>query len=106
MGTVLNGGPAELRVAVAGLGAIGIKLAQALDEGIDGYVLTAVSAQSPAKHRGFLATLKKPPAMLPIEALSGVADMVIECAPANLIGSIIAPFVSKGKTAVLLRGGA
>src|SRR5580698_4269717 len=100
MGIVLNGGPAELRVAVAGLGAIGIKLAQALDQGIDGYILSAVSAQSPAKHREFLATLKKPPVMLPIETLSDAADLVIECAPANLLGSIIAPFVSKGQTVV------
>jgi aspartate dehydrogenase len=106
MATVLNGGPAELRVAVAGLGAIGIKLAQALDQGIDGYVMSAVSAQSPAKHRGFLATLKTPPAMLPIEALSDAADLVIECAPANLLGSIVAPFVRKGKTAVVLSVGA
>ena len=106
MGTVLNVRPAELRVAVAGLGAIGIKLVQALDEGIDGYVLTAVSASNPAKHKGFLATLKKAPAALPIEALSEVADLVIECAPANLLGSIVAPFVSKGKTAVVLSVGA
>ena len=106
MGTVLNDGRAGLRVAVAGLGAIGIKLVKALDEGIDGYVLTAVSASNPAKHQGFLATLKKAPAALPIEALSDVADLVIECAPANLLGSIVAPFVSQGKTAVVLSVGA
>jgi len=106
MATVLNGGPTELRVAVAGLGSIGIKLVQALDKGIDGFVLTAVSVLNPEKHRGFLATLKKPPAVLPIEALSDIADIVIECAPASLLGPIVAPFLAKGKTAIILSTGA
>ena len=35
----------ELRVAVAGLGAIGRKVAEALDQGIEGLTLAAVSAQ-------------------------------------------------------------
>jgi aspartate dehydrogenase len=106
MATVLHNRPAELRVAVAGLGSIGIKLVQALDLGIDGFVLAAVSAQNPEKHRAFLATLKKAPAVLPIEALSDVADIVIECAPSHLLGGIVAPFLSKGKTAIILSAGA
>src|SRR5580692_12566425 len=84
MGTVLDSGRAELRVAVAGLGSIGIKVVQALDEGIDGFVLAAVSALNPEKHRGWLAGLGKAPAVLPIEALADAADIVIECAPGNL----------------------
>ncbi|HEY3790447.1 MAG TPA: aspartate dehydrogenase [Bradyrhizobium sp.] len=94
------------RVAVVGLGAIGTKIAEALDQGIDGLVLVAVSASDPAKHQRFLAGLNKPPAMLPIEGLAEIADMVIECAPAKLVRSIVAPFVSRGKTAVVLSVGA
>ena len=37
----------------------------------------------PAKHQGFLAGLQRPPAILPIDGLCDVADIVIECAPAN-----------------------
>ena len=106
MGAVLNSEPTELRVAIAGLGSIGIKLAQALDKGIDGFVLAAVSARDPGKHRGLLAGLSKAPAMLPIEGLSEVADIVSECAPSNLLSSIVAPFLSKGKTAIVLSAGA
>ena len=106
MGAVLNSEPTGLRVAIAGLGSIGIKLAQALDKGIDGFVLTAVSARDPGKHQGLLAGLSKPPAMLPIDGLSEVADIVIECAPGNLLSSIVAPFLSKGKTAIVLSAGA
>jgi aspartate dehydrogenase len=98
--------PADVRVAVVGLGAIGIRVVEALDQGIDGLVLAAVSVQNPAKHAARLAGLKKPPKMLPIENLSEVADLVIECAPSKLLRSIVAPFVTSGKTAVVLSVGA
>jgi aspartate dehydrogenase len=96
----------ELRVAVVGLGAIGRAVVEALDRGIDGMILTAVSANHPAKHRAFLATLSREPPVLHIEGLWEVADIVIECAPAALLRSIVAPFVSKGKTAIVLSVGA
>jgi aspartate dehydrogenase len=96
----------DLRVAVAGLGAIGTRVVEALDHGIDGLVLAAVSAQHPEKHRVRLGQLKSPPALLPIEALADVADIVIECAPSKLVRSIVAPFVASGKIAVVLSAGA
>jgi aspartate dehydrogenase len=96
----------DLRVAIAGLGPIGTTVAQALDRGIEGLVLAAVSAQNPEKHRSWLGDLAKTPAILPIEKLAEVADIVIECAPAKLIRSIVAPFVGSGKTAVVLSAGA
>ena len=96
----------NLRVAIAGLGPIGKKVAEALDEGIDGLTLAAVSAQNPAKHHNWLGSLKKQPAVLPIEKLSEVADIAIECAPAKLLRSIVAPFVEQGKTAIVLSAGA
>jgi aspartate dehydrogenase len=43
---------------------------------------------------------------LPIEALSEDADIVVECAPSRLVRSIVAPVVSRGKTAVVLSVGA
>jgi aspartate dehydrogenase len=100
-------GPApDLRVAIVGLGAIGRKVAQALDQGIASLALVAVSAQKPEKHRGWLAGLTKPPAVLPIEALVDVADIVVECAPGKLVRSIVAPFVASGKIAVVVSVGA
>jgi aspartate dehydrogenase len=95
-----------LQVAIAGLGPIGKKVAEALDQGIDGLALAAVSAQNPEKHHNWLGSLKASPVVLPIEGLSDVADIVIECAPARLLRSIVAPFVEKGKTAVVLSVGA
>src|SRR3954470_2944836 len=94
------------RVAIAGLGAVGRKVAEALDRGIDGLTLAAVSAQNPDKHRSWLAGLAAPPKLLPINELADVADIVVECAPAKLVRSIVAPFVTRGKTAVVLSAGA
>jgi aspartate dehydrogenase len=96
----------DRRIAVVGLGPIGRKVVEALDKGIDGLMLTAVSVQDPAKHQAFLAKLSKPPAVRPIDGLHEVADIVIECAPAKLVRSIVAPFVSRGKTAIVLSVGA
>jgi aspartate dehydrogenase len=97
---------APLRVAVAGLGPIGKGAAEALDAGIDGLSLAAVSAQNPEKHHNWLGKLTTKPAVLPIDKLSDVADIVIECAPAKLLRSIVAPFVAQGKTAIVLSVGA
>jgi aspartate dehydrogenase len=106
MADVVKHASTDVRVAVVGLGAIGIRVVEALDRGIDGLVLAAVSVQNPEKHRSRLAKLTTPPAILPIEALCDVADMVIECAPARLLRSIVEPFVKSGKTAIVLSAGA
>jgi aspartate dehydrogenase len=106
MGIDLQSSRTDLRVAVAGLGAIGTRVIEALDHGIDGLVLAAVSAQYPEKHAARLGKLKSPPALLPIEALVEFADIVIECAPSKLVRPIVAPFVASGKIAVVLSAGA
>jgi aspartate dehydrogenase len=106
MSNLTKGPGARLRVAIAGLGPIGTKVAQALDGGIDGLMLAAVSAQNPEKHLDWLGKLATRPAVLPIEQLSDAADIVIECAPGKLLRSIVAPFVESGKTAVVLSAGA
>ena len=94
------------RVAIAGLGPIGSSVARAIDAGIDGLTLSAVSAQSLDKHRTWLEQLKSAPATLPVEGLADVADIVIECAPSRLVRSIVVPVVSRGKIAVVLSAGA
>lgn len=81
----------DLRIAVVGLGAIGAEVVKALDRGIGGYVLAAVSVQNPSKHRDFLLSLARPPAVLAIKELSSVADIVVECARSKLLRSVVAP---------------
>jgi len=101
-----NGSGTRTKVAIAGLGAIGTEVAKALDAGIDGLELAAVSAANIEKHKPWLDRLHKAPATLTIEALADAADIVIECAPSTLARDIVAPVVSRGKTAVVLSVGA
>lgn len=97
---------AQKRVAIAGLGPIGIKVMQALDKGIEGVVLSAVAVRDPGKPRPEMERLAHKPPILPLEKLEQVADIVIECAPAALLRQIVSPFVSRGKTAIVLSASA
>jgi aspartate dehydrogenase len=94
------------RVAIAGLGPIGIKVMQALDNGIDGLALSAVAVGNPNKKRPEFETLSCKPQIVQIADLSDVADIVVECAPASLLRSIVQPFLIQGKMAVVLSAGA
>jgi aspartate dehydrogenase len=96
----------NLRVAIAGLGAVGLKLARELDNGIDGLSLAAVSARDKAAARERLSGLKKKVPVLDIADLEPLADLVIECAPASLLPTIATPFLMKGKTVIVLSAGA
>lgn len=94
-----------LRVAIAGLGAIGSKIATALDAGIEGLSLAAVAVRDEAKHREFLRGLRRPPQILPIDQLGDVADLVVECAPSRHLRAIVEPAVTRGRTAVVVSVG-
>jgi aspartate dehydrogenase len=102
---------AQRQVAIAGLGPIGTKVMQALDNdinglGINGLSLSAVAVGDPTRARPELERLSRKPQIVPIEALEQFADIVIECAPASLLRSIVQPFVARGKTAIVLSAGA
>jgi aspartate dehydrogenase len=94
------------RVAIASLGAIGMRIARALDEGIAGYELAAVSANDRDKAKKRLAGLSRTVPVVSIAELEPLADIVIECAPAALLPAIAEPFLRKGKTAIVLSAGA
>jgi aspartate dehydrogenase len=101
-----HGKNAPLRIAIAGLGAIGLKVAEALDRGIPGCVLAAVSANNRGQAVTRLAHLAKPPPVVAIEELEPLADLVIECAPASLLPAIAEPFLRAGKSVLVLSVGA
>ena len=96
----------DLRVAIAGLGSIGTKIAAELDRGIEGLVLSAIAAREPDKHRAFLNSLREPPSIMSIEQLAEAADIVVECAPSHLLRNIVEPVVGRGKVAVVVSVGA
>ena len=97
---------APLRVAVAGLGAIGLRVAEALDRGIPGCVLAAVSAHDRDKAAKRLAHLARPVPVVTLGELEPLADIVVECAPANVLAEIAEPFLRAGKVVIVLSAGA
>jgi aspartate dehydrogenase len=94
-----------LRVAIAGLGSIGSKIATALDQGIEGLTLSAVAVRDPAKHQAFLGSLRHQPQILPVDQLGEVADIVVECAPSSQLRAIVEPAVTRGRSAVVVSVG-
>ncbi|HWL82248.1 MAG TPA: aspartate dehydrogenase [Roseomonas sp.] len=95
-----------LRVAIAGFGAIGGRVAQALDDGIPGFELVAVAAQDKGKAARRMEKLRNPAPVLDIAELEPVADLVIECAPAALLPAIAEPFLREAKSVMVLSVGA
>ena len=96
-----------MRVAIAGLGAIGKSLATRLANGaISGVELTAVSAKNQDRAKEFVNTLAHPVKVLSITQLEPEADVVVECAPAELLEEIISPFLRAKKKAIVLSVGA
>lgn len=96
-----------IRVAIGGLGAIGKALARRLADGsVPGVTLAAVSAKNQDKARKFVNTLRHPVPVLEIGQLEPVADIVVECAPAAILGEVIGPFLRARKKAIVLSVGA
>jgi aspartate dehydrogenase len=95
-----------LRVAVGGFGAIGAVVAEALDRGLDGLRLAAVSARDTARAEATLAGFAKPVPVLPLGRLWEAADIVVECAPAAHLRDLAEPALAQGRSLVVLSCGA
>lgn len=107
MNSKMTSTPKKIRVAIAGLGAIGKSLATKLAAGVvPGVELTAVSAKNHDKAQAFVKTLAHPVKVLRIDELEPHADVIVECAPAEFLGDIIGPFLRQQKKAIVLSVGA
>jgi aspartate dehydrogenase len=96
----------EHTVAIAGLGSIGRSLAKKIDAGLPGIRLTAAASRDADKARAFLGELRGRVALVPLGTLHEHADLVIECAPSNLLPQIAAPTLRAGKHMMVLSAGA
>lgn len=86
-----------LRVGIGGFGAIGMTVARALDAGIAGLRLAAVSANDrPAAARRMEGFRAKAP-VVPLGELADLADIVVECAPAKVFREIAEPAIERGR---------
>jgi aspartate dehydrogenase len=95
-----------IRVAIAGLGAVGRTLARRLSAGIPGLELACVSARDQAKARAWLEAEKIACPVVPLDAMPRHADLAVECAPGEIIDQICRPMLAAGKRVMVLSAGA
>ena len=86
-----------IRIAIGSLGAVGLVVARALDQGIVGLELAAVSARDAIKAKRNMADFRRPVSVLPLNRLADEADVVVECAPPGLFLEIARPAIEKGR---------
>ena len=87
----------ELRVALAGFGAIGGVVARRLDRGLPGLRLAAVSARDVERARRRLAGFARAVPVLGLERLPDAAEVVVECAPAAVFREVAEPAIRAGR---------
>ena len=97
--------PQDLRVGIAGYGAIGQGLAEALRRGIPGLALAAVASRDEARLRAALPP-GTAPAVVQVSELPRLADVIVECAPAAALPAIAVPALEAGRMLVVLSCGA
>jgi aspartate dehydrogenase len=96
-----------ITVGICGLGAIGMRVAQALDAGrVDGMRLVAVSARDVGRAEARVAALGNPPPVVAAGRLAGLADVVVDCAPADVFDAVARPAVEAGRTLVTVSAAA
>lgn len=94
------------RVAVAGLGAIGMRVAAALDFGIPGLRLAAVAVRCPERSAPRLARLAGRPRLTRLEDLAVEAEVIVECLPPGAFRDVAAPALGAGRTLIAASAGA
>src|SRR5437763_3742911 len=95
-----------MRIAIAGLGAIGRTVVRRLADGMPGLTLACVAARDEEKARGWL---DEEGIEVPIAALKELpehADLAAECAPAAILERICRPMLGAGKQVMVLSCGA
>jgi aspartate dehydrogenase len=89
-----------LRVAVAGLGAVGFEVAKRIAAGLDDLSLAAVSARDRPAAEARMAAVDASAPVLPVEALAEVADVVVECLPAAVFPLVAEPALRAGRVLI------
>lgn len=86
-----------LKVGIGGFGAIGLKVATALDAGIEGLNLAAVSARRREEAAQRMRGFRTPAPVVGLADLAEMADVVVECVPAAAFDEIALPAIERGR---------
>ncbi len=96
----------NLRIGIAGLGAVGLDVARRLIDGvIPGMTLTAVAVRDADKARRLLPQIGDLIALRTLETLADDCDVIVECLPPALFRDIAIPAIDKGRIFMPLSAG-
>ncbi len=96
-----------MKVGIAGLGAIGSKVARTIDEGeIEGAQLTAVCSGSAEKARRRISGFRDIPEIVTPAELAEICDVVVECVPKAAFREIAQPVIKAGRVLITVSGAA
>ncbi|MGB7035015.1 MAG: aspartate dehydrogenase [Xanthobacteraceae bacterium] len=87
----------NLRVGVAGLGAVGLGVAKRLETGIPGLVLAAIAVRDKEKARRLLPDAGGRIAIAAADALAQSCDIVLECLPPALFRGVAISAIDGGR---------
>jgi aspartate dehydrogenase len=97
----------SLKLGVAGLGAIGMAVASAVDAGgIPGIGLVAVSVRDRAKAQTAIDGFRSVPRIAGLAELAEAADVVVECLPTREFAAVATPAIERGRIFMPLSVGA
>ena len=98
----------NLKVAIAGLGAVCLPVAKWLDQGVPGFDLVAVSAGNKARAAEKIKDFKNPPPIVDLDELVSMGDIIVEGLPPERYFDLAVPAIEQGKILTrefLARGG-
>ncbi|MDX2155793.1 MAG: aspartate dehydrogenase [Hyphomicrobiaceae bacterium] len=89
---------APLKLAIGGLGAIGLAVARRVDAGdLPGIVLAAVSARDEARARERISGMASRPELVGLTGLARHGDIVLESVPGRHFAEIAEPAIEQGR---------
>ena len=96
----------ELKVGIAGLGTIGGKVADVLDQGIPGLRLVAVHTRTESTALEHMRNYKNKVALVTADELAEQADIIVDCVPKQGFRAVVEPGLKAGRTIVTVSGAA
>jgi aspartate dehydrogenase len=97
----------NLKLAIAGLGAIGLPVARRVDAGdVPGLTLVGISVRDEAKAKKAMANFRAQPRLVPLAKLAEEADVIVESVPAQHFLEVAEPAIARGRIFMPLSVGA
>jgi aspartate dehydrogenase len=96
----------NLKVGIAGLGTIGGKVADVLDQGIPGLTLAAIHTRTESAALERMKSYRHPVPLVSPEVLAQNADVIVDCVPKQAFRGVVEPALKAGRVVVTVSGAA